>query len=64
MHSRVSGVTTRTFAYAGWWRVGFGALPLGAGAPLVASFPGRIDEVAVYHSTLSPARVAVHYAAR
>jgi hypothetical protein len=27
-------------------------------------FPGLIDEVAIYNSILSPARVAAHYAAR
>ena len=59
-----SGTTTRTTAYAGWWRVGHGSLGTGAGMPASAAFTGSIDQVAVYHSELSAARVASHWSAR
>ena len=61
--SVVSGATTNTTNYAGWWRVGYGSLPTGGAYP-PANFVGNIDNVAVYPTTLSAARIAAHYAAR
>ncbi|GAB2769633.1 LamG domain-containing protein [Nocardioides salsibiostraticola] len=58
-----SGKTTRTGEYAGWWRVGSGGVPLLSGYPS-AAFDGSIDQVAVYESELSAARVESHWAAR
>lgn len=56
-----SGVTSRVASYAGWWRVGQGrAGAVGA----TTGFPGRVDQVAVYRTALSPARIRAHYAAR
>ena len=59
-----SGTTTRTTSYGGWWRVGYGSLGTGLGLPTSASFTGSIDQVAVYHSELTAARVASHWSAR
>jgi hypothetical protein len=59
----VSGTTTRTSSYAGWWRVGYGSLPLWFGFPSGA-FDGVVDQVAVYDSVLSADRVRAHYDAR
>lgn len=55
-----SGATTRVAAYSGWWRVGQGR----TGAGVTTSFPGQVDQVAVYRTALSAARVQAHYAAR
>ncbi|WP_183099547.1 LamG-like jellyroll fold domain-containing protein [Nocardioides pelophilus] len=56
-----SGSTSRVGSYAGWWRVGQGrAGPVGA----TTGFPGQVDQVAVYRTALSAARVRAHYAAR
>lgn len=56
-----SGTTSRVASYSGWWRVGAGrAGTLG----LTTSFPGRVDQVAVYGTALSANRVSAHYAAR
>jgi signal peptidase I len=63
--SVVSGPTTPTASYSGWWRVGFGSLTTGKpGYPDTVDFAGSIDNVAVYNTELSAARVAAHYAAR
>jgi hypothetical protein len=63
--SVVSGPTTPTASYSGWWRVGFGSLTTGKpGYPDTVDFAGSIDNVAVYSTELSAARVAAHYAAR
>lgn len=62
--SVVSGPTTPTASYSGWWRVGFGLLLIGwPGYPATAGFAGSIENVAVYPSGLSAARIAAHYAA-
>ncbi|WP_183097757.1 signal peptidase I [Nocardioides pelophilus] len=58
------GTTTRISAYNGWWRVGYGSLPIGPGYPATAGFAGSIDQVAVYPTALGPGRVAAHYDAR
>lgn len=62
--SVVSGTTTRTSNYSGWWRVGYGSLPTGGTYPPSANFVGTIDNVAVYSTALSGTRIAAHYAAR
>jgi signal peptidase I len=59
-----AGTTTRTGFYAGWWRAGYGSLPVGAGYPTSRAFDGSIDQVAIYRTSLSAARVAAHYSAR
>jgi signal peptidase I len=60
-----SGTTNRAAtAYIGWWRVGYGTLPTGKDYPASASFTGSVDDVAVYTTQLTAARVAAHYAAR
>ncbi|GAA5123166.1 hypothetical protein GCM10023339_42600 [Alloalcanivorax gelatiniphagus] len=56
----VSGTTSTLLAYNGFWRVGQGSIGL-FNSP---GFDGNIDNVAIYHSTLSAARVAAHWAAR
>jgi signal peptidase I len=59
-----AAVTSGTAKYTGWWRAGYGSLPTGVGYPPSASFTGQIDNVAVYQTVLTAARVAAHYAAR
>lgn len=58
-----SGKATGTVNYAGWWRVGSGSAPLLQGYPS-AAFAGSIDQVAVYQSELTAARVENHWATR
>jgi len=60
----VGSGNTRISSYNGWWQVGFGPLPVGSGYPLNANFIGNIDNVAVYTTALSSARISAHYAAR
>ena len=64
----VSGTTTRPGSYSGFWRVGYGGWAdldwVGTEFPSSANFSGTIDQVAVYHSELSAARVAAHWGAR
>jgi signal peptidase I len=59
-----AGATTYTSSYTGYWRVGYGALGTGSGYPTSAGFAGSIDDVAIYPTQLSAARVAAHYTAR
>lgn len=59
-----SGGTSKVETYAGWWRVGQGTRPTGPSAPSSAGFDGLVDNVAVYPSALSPARIAEHYRVR
>jgi signal peptidase I len=60
-----SGNTMKaSLSYIGWWRVGFGRVPTGTGYPLTGNFTGSVDDVAIYTTQLSAARVAAHYAAR
>ncbi|KGM11077.1 LamG-like jellyroll fold domain-containing protein, partial [Cellulomonas carbonis] len=54
--------TTGRPAY-GFWRVGGDNLAGWANRPLSNYFAGTIDEVAIYHSELTHARIAAHYAA-
>jgi hypothetical protein len=61
---RVSGTTTATTNYTGFWRAGSGSLGTGGTYPSSVAFEGSIDHVAVYTTVLSAARVAAHYAAR
>ncbi len=56
----VSGTTSHVDNYTGFWRVGQGS----TGLPGAAAFTGDIDNVAIYHATLSAGRVAAHWAAR
>lgn len=57
-----SGTTSTVGGYNGFWRVGQGSTGLLHG--LTADFDGQIDNVAIYHSVLTPARVAAHWNAR
>lgn len=59
-----SGGTTKTQDYAGWWRVGYGAVPVGRTAPSSAGFDGLVDNVAIYPTALSGQRIRAHYGAR
>jgi signal peptidase I len=60
-----TGATNKASAlYTGWWRVGFGKLPLLGGMPPSANFTGSVDDVAIYTTQLSATRIAAHYAAR
>ncbi|WP_408898857.1 signal peptidase I [Nocardioides sp. R1-1] len=59
-----TGTTTRTTSYSGWWRVGHGKVRTSLGLTTSAGFPGEVDQVAVYPSALTGARVRAHYAAR
>ncbi|MCP3422242.1 signal peptidase I [Nocardioides pinisoli] len=51
----VAGQTSKSSTYTGYWRVGAGAGP---------AFNGNIDNVSIYNTQLTAARVAAHYAAR
>ena len=55
-----SGTTSTLLSYTGYWRVGQGSI----GWFNTPAFNGDLDNVAIYHSTLSAARVAAHWAAR
>lgn len=55
-----SGTTSTLLNYTGYWRVGQGSI----GWFNTPAFNGDLDNVAIYHSTLSAARVAAHWAAR
>jgi signal peptidase I len=57
-----SGTTSPVESYPGYWRIGQGST--GNQNGVSSSFPGDLDNVAVYHSVLSPARVAAHWDAR
>jgi hypothetical protein len=60
-----TGSTNKASAlYTGWWRVGFGKLPLLGGMPPSANFTGSVDDVAIYTTQLTATRIAAHYAAR
>lgn len=59
-----SGTTTRTGDYYGWWRVGYGKVRGLLGVTTTDGFTGSVDQVAVYRSVLSSARVRAHYDAR
>ncbi len=60
----VSGTTTATTNYTGYWRVGSGALGTGGTFPSSVAFEGTVDHVAVYSTVLTSTRIAAHYAAR
>lgn len=60
----ISGTTTATSNYTGFWRVGSGSLGTGGSYPTSVAFEGTIDHVAVYPTVLTAAQVAAHYAAR
>ncbi len=57
-----SGTTSPVDSYPGYWRIGQGST--GNQNGVSSSFPGDLDNVAVYHSVLSPTRVAAHWDAR
>lgn len=60
-----SGNTAKAaFAYNGWWRVGYGRVPSGTLYPSTGHFTGSLDDVAIYRTQLSAARVSAHYDAR
>lgn len=61
---KAGGSTAKTTFYSGWWRAGYGSLPTGTGYPASANFTGTLDEVAIYSTELTAARVLAHYAAR
>ncbi|HZU92899.1 MAG TPA: LamG-like jellyroll fold domain-containing protein, partial [Microbacterium sp.] len=48
--------------YTGYWRVGGDNLGSWPNKPSASYFNGRIDEVSVYPSVLTPAQVSAHYA--
>lgn len=50
--------------YTGWWRIGYGVIPAGTSFPATGNLTGYVDNVAIYTTQLSAARVAAHYAAR
>ena len=56
------GPVTTPSSYTGWWRVGYGAMPI-FGYPS-ASLDAQIDAVAVYDKELSAARIQAHYNSR
>lgn len=58
-----SGKTTETNEYDGWWRVGSGSAPVLTDYP-GSAFAGSIDQVAIYRTELSAARVENHWATR
>lgn len=58
-----SGQTSTPGYFFGWWRFGFGSIGLGSDYPS-ASFSGAFDDLVVYSSALTAARVAAHHAAR
>jgi hypothetical protein len=51
-------------SYSGWWRIGYGQVPTGTGYPATGNFTGSIDNVAIYPTALSAARVGAHHATR
>ncbi|MDF9279079.1 signal peptidase I [Arthrobacter sp. EH-1B-1] len=55
---------THTDAYSGHWQIGAGQLANWPARPTSNYFAGRLDEVAVYTSALTPAQVRVHYSAQ
>uniref|UniRef100_UPI0005BE4E51 PKD domain-containing protein n=1 Tax=Cellulosimicrobium cellulans TaxID=1710 RepID=UPI0005BE4E51 len=50
-------------SYSGYWRVGGDNLNGWSNQPSSSSFAGSVDEVAVYGSVLSTARIRAHYTA-
>lgn len=62
-----SNSTKTNQTFKGYWHVGGDNLASWAGtAPYVTTsyaFQGTLDETAIYHSALSPARISAHYAA-
>ncbi|WP_137292386.1 signal peptidase I [Nocardioides dongxiaopingii] len=58
-----SGATSVPGAFSGWWRVGYGSLPTGGGAP-PASWSASVDQLAIYSTALSAQRVVAHWNAR
>jgi signal peptidase I len=56
--------TTSAQTYSGYWRIGFDNLASWSSAPDNPYFTGDLDEVAIYPTTLTAARVAAHYNAR
>jgi PKD repeat protein len=70
MHLYVDGVRVASRGDArggrgnnGYWRVGYDNLSGWPNRPSNDRFVGQIDEVAIYHSVLTPAQVAAHYRA-
>ncbi|CAB4736415.1 MAG: hypothetical protein F2681_12780 [Actinobacteria bacterium] len=60
----ISGTTTATTNYTGFWRVGSGTIGTGGTFPTSATFAGTVDHIAVYTTVLTSTRIAAHYAAR
>jgi len=59
-----SGTTSWVSVFTGWWRIGAGTVPGTFGLPSAAGFTGSVDDVAVYPTALTAARLSAHYAAR
>ena len=57
-----SGTTSLVSTYPGYWRIGQGST--GNQNGFSSWFPGDLDNVSIYHSVLSPTRVAAHWDAR
>jgi len=58
-----SNGTTANTSYNGFWRVGGGRLTGWPSNPSATSFPGTLDEFAVYSTALSASQVATHFSA-
>ena len=58
-----SNGTTANSSYNGFWRVGGGRLTGWPSNPSATSFPGTLDEFAVYSTALSASQVATHFSA-
>ena len=59
-----AGTTSRTSSYSGWWRVGRGKVRTSLGLTSESGFDGAVDQVAIYRTALSAARVQAHFSAR
>jgi hypothetical protein len=57
-----SGRTSKVESYDGWWRAGSGTVIPGSG--ISNSFPGLIDNIAIYDKALPGDRIRAHWAAR
>lgn len=57
-----NATVTEAQVYNGYWRVGYDSLGGWAAHPTSNFLAGTLDEVAVYPTTLTAARIAAHYA--
>jgi hypothetical protein len=59
-----TSVTSAQAIANGYWHIGYENVSGWPSAPTNSHFAGYLDEIAVYHSQLSDAQIAVHYYAR